>query len=126
MKYILKENNYYSHVGTDPVENSIPLDFDKGFSLDNLPTEFHYWNGEEFIRDDALYKQSLEDIAANIVCKKCDELQSKLLKNESYFYAADYQSTKDSLILQLKTQRARITTFSTLTIAELEQVVVQA
>tara|TARA_Y100001960_G_C14363766_1_gene675688 strand:- start:234 stop:614 length:381 start_codon:yes stop_codon:yes gene_type:complete len=123
MKYILKQDNYYSHIGTDLVENSVPLDFDHNFSASNEPTKFHYWNGEEFVLDTELYKSSLEQSAQQIIYKKCDELQAKLQKNESYSYLSDYQSLKDSIVLQLKTNRARITTFSALTIKELEDFV---
>lgn len=123
MKYILKENNYYSHIGTDPVANAIPLDFDQNFSLNKLPTQFHYWNGEEFVLDTDLYKNSLQQTATQILCKKCDELQAKLQKNESYSYLNDYNAIKDDLISQLQANRSKITTFSTLSIQELEQFV---
>jgi predicted sulfurtransferase len=123
MKYILKENNYYSHVGTDPVDNAVSLDFDKNFSLEKLPTEFHYWNGEEFVLDTDMYRDSLQKIATQVLCKNCDDLQIKLQKNESYSYLNDYNAIKDDLISQLQANRSKITTFSTLSIQELEQFV---
>lgn len=123
MKYILKDDNYFSHIGTDPVVNAVPLDEDKRFNLDNPPAKFHKWNGDEFTIDNNMYKVELVKQAEQIVFARCDVLQEKIIKNESYRYAENYQSVKDNLIQQIRTQRARITTFASLTVQELEQTV---
>lgn len=48
----------------------------------------------------------IEALAVNDeVFKKLDELQAKLTKNESYSYLPDYQATKDSIQLEIKTIR---------------------
>lgn len=123
MKYILTNKNYFSHIGTDPVENSIPLDFDSKFSKQNPPTKFYYWSGDEFVLDKDMYHLSLIDQAKILVCKKCDNLEKKLLKNETYSYANDYLTVKESLISEIKQLRGQIPTFSSLSIKQLEQLV---
>lgn len=123
MKYILKQDNYFSHIGTDPVPNAVELEEDKRFSLENPPAFYHQWNGDEFVVDNELYKLELIKLAEKSVFARCDKLRQDLLKNESYFYEEHYSEVKDDLIKQVKMQRARLGSFKNLTIAELEELV---
>ena len=54
MRFILTKDNYFSHVGTDPVENVIC--FNDKWNLNNIPTRFHYWDkeSEDFILNNSL------------------------------------------------------------------------
>lgn len=123
MKYILTEKGYFSHIGTDPVVNAIALEDDKNFSFENQPTKFHKWNGDEFALDYDLFKQDLINQAKQSVFNRCDYLKDKILRNESYSYAENYQQVKEDLIQQVKMQRVRISTFETLTVEELRQII---
>lgn len=92
MKIILTKENYFSHIGTDPVDNVI--EFNDKWNIDNLPTQKHKWNGKDFILDkDKVLPYEKEERLKEIYAR-LDHLVFEAGKNDLFYKDVDQSTLK--------------------------------
>ena len=115
IKFDTNESGYFSGYSKN---GSIYMNSE--FNLTNKPTKYHKHNGYTWVLDEESLKADLINQVKTTIFTKCDDLQAKLVKNESYSYDAKYLETKELIIFDLKNTRAELSTLQNKNIDELK------
>lgn len=103
LNLVLNKDNYFMHVGSDPVDNVVK--FNNKWNLENQPSIYHKYNKakKDFVLDTKKQAQAENPGLIKEKEKQLDIIMTHYARNELFYKdTSNYQSTKDDLIAQRK------------------------